>query len=80
MGQVVKQLAQEFPVIELDSSVQPITRTVLRIRLTITANFTWNDKIHGRSHEGYYIWVEDPDNNFIYHSEYFMVFIIFFSI
>ena len=33
----------------------------------------WNDKVHGNAAEPFWIWVEDPESNHIYHSEYFMV-------
>lgn len=35
----LKKCADEFPLLEMDATLHPITRTVLRIRLTITANF-----------------------------------------
>jgi activating signal cointegrator complex subunit 3 len=35
----VKKCADEFPLLEMEASLHPITRTVLRIRLTITPNF-----------------------------------------
>ena len=41
MGQTVKQCAQEFPLLDMDAVLQPITRTVLRIRLYIHANFRY---------------------------------------
>ncbi|KAJ9599656.1 hypothetical protein L9F63_026491, partial [Diploptera punctata] len=73
MGQMVKRYAEEFPLLDIESSLQPITRTVLRIKLYVKANFRWNDKIHGKTSEAFYIWIEDPDNNFIYHSEFFLI-------
>ena len=41
--------------------------------LRITTEFEWNDKVHGNSAESFWIWVEDPDNQTIYHSEYLMI-------
>lgn len=41
MGQTVKQCAQEFPLLDINAVLQPITRTVLRIRLYIHANFRY---------------------------------------
>lgn len=57
----------------MESSLQPITRTVLRIRLKVYANFMWNDRVHGKSSEAFWIWIEDAENNFIYHHEYFVL-------
>ena len=73
MGPTVKNCVEQIPAISLASSIQPITRTVLRVRLTIKPEFKWNDKVHGCTSEPWWIWVEDPDNNHIYHSEYFLL-------
>lgn len=73
MGTTVKGCVDQIPAISLASSIQPITRTVLRVRLTIKPEFQWNDKVHGSTSEPWWIWVEDPDNNHIYHSEYFLL-------
>ena len=68
-GPVVKRNACEFPNIEVDASVQPITRTVLRIRLALKPDFRWNDKVHGTTSVPFWLWVEDPENNTTYHYE-----------
>uniref|UniRef100_A0A1B6L435 U5 small nuclear ribonucleoprotein 200 kDa helicase n=1 Tax=Graphocephala atropunctata TaxID=36148 RepID=A0A1B6L435_9HEMI len=73
MGELVKRCAHEFPLVDVQSSLHPITRTILRIRLTITADFKWNDRFHGRTSEAFWVWIEDPDNNYMYHSEYFIL-------
>ncbi|ELT88015.1 hypothetical protein CAPTEDRAFT_159536 [Capitella teleta] len=73
MGSRVKQCVEQIPQVSLEASIQPITRTVLRVRLSIVPEFQWNDKVHGLGTEPFWIWVEDPDNNHIYHSEYFMM-------
>ncbi|EDO46714.1 predicted protein [Nematostella vectensis] len=72
MGHTVKSCVNRFPAISIAASIQPITRTVLRVRLTITAEFEWNDRAHGSS-EPWWIWVEDPENSHIYHSEYLLL-------
>ena len=73
MGKIVKQCVNQFPSLSIVSNIQPVTRSVLRVRLTITAEFEWNDKVHGGTSEPWWIWVEDPDNDHIYHSEYFLL-------
>jgi activating signal cointegrator complex subunit 3 len=73
MGSRVKSYVDQIPILEVDASVQPITRTILRVVLKLTAAFKWNDRIHGKIGEPFWIWIEDPDNNHIYHSEYFMM-------
>ncbi|XP_034936753.1 activating signal cointegrator 1 complex subunit 3 [Chelonus insularis] len=70
---LVKKCCDEFSKINLDASIQPITRTVLRIRLRILPDYKWNDHVHGRTFDPFWIWIEDTDNNFIYHHEYFLL-------
>lgn len=72
-GQIIGKYAEEFPLLDIEASLQPITRTVLRIRIFVTADFKWNDKVHGKTSENFWIWIEDPESNFIYHSEYFQM-------
>lgn len=72
VGRKILTIARMFPQLDVEATVQPITRSVLRIHLTLTANFNWNDKVHG-SIEPFWIWVEDSQTEFIYHSEYFLL-------
>lgn len=73
MGIVVKKVLASFPSLSLAATIQPITRTVLRVRLSITPDFEWEDKFHGSSAEPWWLWVEDAENNTMYHSEYFLL-------
>jgi len=41
------------------------------MKLTIVTDFDWNDRIHGNIAESFWIWVEDPNSNVIYHYEYY---------
>lgn len=45
MGPTIKRCVSQLPCLELDASIQPITRTVLRVRLDIKADFHWDDKV-----------------------------------
>ena len=72
MGSKVKSLVDQFPTIKLHATVQPITRTVLRVTLVIEPLFTWNSRVHGQS-EPWYIWVEDPENEHMYHAELYLL-------
>ena len=41
-GAQVHKLIHQFPRLELAAHVQPITRTVLKVDLTITPDFQWD--------------------------------------
>ncbi|XP_077383335.1 activating signal cointegrator 1 complex subunit 3 isoform X2 [Festucalex cinctus] len=73
IGLTVKQCVHQIPSITMEASVQPITRTVLRVRLIVTPDFRWSDQVHGSVGEPWWLWVEDPINDHIYHSEYFLL-------
>jgi activating signal cointegrator complex subunit 3 len=62
LGDVVKGLAEHIPALHLDAQAKPITRTVLRITVTIEAAFRWHDR-HNGTVEPWWIVVEDPDND-----------------
>ncbi|XP_048883103.1 activating signal cointegrator 1 complex subunit 3 [Brienomyrus brachyistius] len=73
IGLKVKQCVHQIPFILMEASIQPITRTVLRVRLSVTPDFRWSDPVHGSVGEPWWLWVEDPVNDHIYHSEYFLL-------
>lgn len=72
IGKKVLTVARSFPRINVTATVQPVTRTVIKLHLTLTADFYWSEKIHG-SVEPFHIWIEDAAQSFIYHSEYFLL-------
>jgi hypothetical protein len=45
VGAVQHKFVHQFPRLELAAHVQPITRSLLRIDLTITPDFAWDDKV-----------------------------------
>jgi pre-mRNA-splicing helicase BRR2 len=49
-----------------------IYRSTLRVELTITPDFQWDEKVHGTS-EAFWILVEDVDSEVILHHEYFLL-------
>ncbi|OVA00708.1 Helicase [Macleaya cordata] len=72
MGRTLHKFIHQFPKLNLAAHVQPITRTVLRVELTITPDFQWEDRVHGFV-EPFWVIVEDNDGEFILHHEYFML-------
>uniref|UniRef100_A0A673C395 U5 small nuclear ribonucleoprotein 200 kDa helicase n=1 Tax=Sphaeramia orbicularis TaxID=375764 RepID=A0A673C395_9TELE len=63
---------QTISALDLAVHLQPITRSTLKVELTITPDFQWDDKIHGSS-EAFWILVEDVDSEVILHHEYFLL-------
>ncbi|KAI0258389.1 Sec63-domain-containing protein [Gloeopeniophorella convolvens] len=71
-GRLVHRLVHNFPKLQLQAQVQPITRTLLRIDLSITPDFRWDEKIHGTA-ETFVIMVEDVDGEIILFSDSFVL-------
>ncbi|KIP11835.1 hypothetical protein PHLGIDRAFT_124513 [Phlebiopsis gigantea 11061_1 CR5-6] len=71
-GKLVHRLVHSFPKLLLQAQVQPITRSLLRIDLTITPDFRWDEKIHGGA-ESFWILVEDVDGEIILFHDQFIL-------
>ena len=68
-GRIVCDLVSKFPRLEVQAQVQPITRSMLRVELTITPNFTWDDALHGTAQD-FWILVEDCDGeDILFHDQ-----------
>lgn len=72
-GPILKKLAHNLPMLSVDASFHPITRTVLRVILFITPAFTWDDSINGKKSEAFWLWMQDADTEHIYHHEYYKI-------
>ncbi|KAF5201016.1 Dexh-box atp-dependent rna helicase dexh12, partial [Thalictrum thalictroides] len=62
----------QFPKLHLAARIQPITRSVLGVELTITPDFQWEDNAHGFV-EPFWILAVDNDEDCILHHEYFLL-------
>lgn len=72
IGKTLHRFIHQFPRLELGAHVQPITHTLLKIDLTITPDFQWDDKVHGLA-EPFILIVEDADSELILHHEEFIL-------
>lgn len=72
LGKTIHKYVHQFPKLDLSTHIQPITRSTLRVELTITPDFQWDEKLHGQS-EAFWILVEDVDSEVILHHEYFLL-------
>lgn len=48
-GKTIHKYVHQFPKLDLSVHVQPITRSTLKVELTIAPDFQWEEKIHGQS-------------------------------
>lgn len=71
-GKLVHRLVHNFPKLHLSAQVQPITRSLLRIDLSITPDFRWDEKVHGTA-ETFIITVEDVDGEIILFHDTFVL-------
>ena len=71
-GKNIANLVRKFPRLDLQAQVQPVTRTLLRVELTISPNFDWDDAIHGPA-ESFWILVEDCDGeDILFHDQFLL--------
>ncbi|KAA0166650.1 hypothetical protein FNF27_07480 [Cafeteria roenbergensis] len=68
-GPRVKAAVEVVPHVYMQASAQPITRSVLRVALTVTPDFRWVDRVHGAGTDPWWIWVEDDRSEQLYHHE-----------
>jgi antiviral helicase SLH1 len=71
-GKTILKILDNFPTISIEASIAPLNRDVLRIHLSLTPDFRWNDRHNGTS-ESYWVWVENSETSEIYHHEYFIL-------
>ncbi|CAH0048053.1 unnamed protein product [Clonostachys solani] len=71
-SRAVCALVSKFPRLEVQASVQPMTRSIIRVELSITPNFEWDDAYHGTS-ESFWIIVEDSDGeDVLFHDSFIL--------
>jgi pre-mRNA-splicing helicase BRR2 len=71
-GKTVCNLISKFPRVEIQAQVQPMTRSMLRVELTITPKFEWDDEVHGTA-ESFWIVAEDCDGeDILFHDQFIL--------
>ncbi|KAI7296821.1 Sec63-domain-containing protein, partial [Hortaea werneckii] len=71
-GRQVCGMVAKFPRLEISAQVQPVTRSMLRVELTLTPKFEWDDALHGRA-ENWWVIVEDCDGEEILFHDQFLL-------
>ena len=72
LGKALHKLVHHFPRLEIAAQLLPLTRSLIKIDLTLTPDFAWDDSSHGFV-ESFWIIVEDSDSEMILHSETFLL-------
>ncbi|KAJ3095037.1 DEIH-box ATPase [Phlyctochytrium planicorne] len=72
-GKDIHRLVHQFPKLELQAQVQPITRSLLKVELSITPDFQFDEKSSGGGAESFWIVVEDNDSEVILYHDIFVL-------
>lgn len=67
-GENIHQLLGYLPKFKIEASVKPVSKSYLKIELTLYPDFTWNDKYHGYSQQ-LWLLVEDVNQEVLLHHE-----------
>lgn len=59
-----------MPRLDLEVTILPITRAILKVQLSIKPNFNWNDRWNGKSEP---FWIIVDNETEILHSEFFVL-------
>jgi hypothetical protein len=60
-----------LPNVDVSCTVHPITKGTLRFQVEVEPTFNWSPRFHGGA-EGFWLWVEDNENNRTYHNEFIL--------
>ena len=71
-GKILYNFVHQLPKLDVVAHVQPITRSSIRVEVSITPDFVWSNSIHNHS-EAFWVFVEDGDGEKILHHEYFLL-------
>lgn len=67
-GHVLADLIRHVPSFDLRVQLQPLTRTILRVQVTLAPTFVWSRDLSGAA-EALWLLVVDQDHHFIFHHE-----------
>ncbi|KAI9220719.1 Sec63 Brl domain-containing protein [Blastocladiella britannica] len=71
-GKLLHKFVHSVPRVELTVRPVPVSRSLIKVDLTLQADFAWDMKLHGGV-QGFHVWVSDVDDeNLLYH-DYFLL-------
>jgi pre-mRNA-splicing helicase BRR2 len=72
MGKVLHRMLRQFPKLDVQATMQPITRSMLHVEVTLTTDFQMDLEVHG-SGEPFWILVEDCNADRILYHDYIVL-------
>jgi activating signal cointegrator complex subunit 3 len=67
-GEKIQKLVRALPNVEITCNVKPVTNNVFQFHIRVFPDFEWDGRWHG-GQQSFWLWVEDGENNKIYHDE-----------
>jgi len=67
-GEKIYRFLKYLPKLKIEASVKPVTKSSLKIDLSMQPDFSWNDRYHGSS-EKFWVLVEDVNQEVLLHHE-----------
>ncbi|KAJ1680235.1 Pre-mRNA splicing [Spiromyces aspiralis] len=71
-GKLLHKYIHSVPRLDVRAHVLPLTRSLLKIELTLTPDFMWDSKYHGAA-QVFWVWVEDADGERLLYCEPFVL-------
>lgn len=78
MGKTLHKYVHMFPKLDLAASVQPVTRSLLKMEVVITPDFQFDTSVHDFT-QLFWLLVEDVDGVRLLHSEAFALKVLLFT-
>jgi pre-mRNA-splicing helicase BRR2 len=48
LGKILHKFVHHIPRVQIEAFAHPLTRSCLRVDLTVTTDFKWEDEFHGK--------------------------------
>ena len=72
IGAKIEKLVHKLPRLSAEATILPITRSVLSVELALTADFLYDEAVHGAS-QGFHLIIEDSDGEQILYYQYWLL-------
>ena len=70
LGKLLHRAVHQFPRLTLEAGVQPLTRSLLKLELSLTPDFAFDAKVHDGA-QSFWVLVEDVDGERVLYSDVF---------